>query len=183
MRGIRIIPKLCLLCVSLSTQAQQEELVQAPESQRDIEEVMVTGQRNLLQLRMQVITAEKNAYDIFNKFNDEKRFDISCSMHQPTGTRIERQVCQPEFQIEATRAHARAYFDNLCDLLCYGNLPNSSQITHAPQETRIASQHGDYQRKIKQVAEQHPEFLEALIQYTEIKGRYEEATRTVKEDE
>lgn len=175
MRGIRIVPLVFLLCVSSSTWAQQDELSQTPESREAIEEVVVTGERHNFQLRLQMMAAEKVAYDIFNKFNDERRFKISCSMHQPTGTRIERQVCIPEFQIQATKANARAHFDNFCDLLCYGNLPNSSQITHVPQEAAIASQQEAYKDKIKQVAEKHPEFLEAVIRFSELKAQYEGA--------
>ena len=126
------------------------------------EEIVVTTKRTKLQLRLQLWQAEEKAYDVFNTFNDEKRFDIKCYLHEPTGTRIKRQVCTPEFQLQATRDHAQDYIN--------GTMQN------APMEVQIASQLGDYRGKIKKVAEEHPEFLNAIIEYTEKRQEYIEAT-------
>jgi hypothetical protein len=49
-----------MLCMPLVAPAQQEEP----------EEVLITGKRFML--RTQLMETEKAAYDIFNKFNDEK---------------------------------------------------------------------------------------------------------------
>jgi hypothetical protein len=47
--------------------------------------------------------------------------------------------------------------------------------------TRIASQQKDYQQKMQQVALENPEFLDALIEYSQLRERYEAATRTARE--
>jgi len=146
------------------------------------EEITITSERSVPQLRTEMWKAEINAYDIFNKFNDEKRFNISCSMHQPTGTRIARQVCQAGFEIEATRAHGQDYLASLCDSLCIGNAPNSSAMQYPSVEAAIASQQGAYREKIRKVAEENPEFLEAIIRYTEVREQYERAARSGKEE-
>ncbi len=172
------------LCLPLCASAQQYESSQARESQASpeaVEEVLVIGSRALLQLCMQMMEAEKQTYDIFNKFNDEKRFDISCSMHQPTGTRIERQFCQPGFGIEATKALGQDYLDSLRGFLDPSGIAYTPQVSYEPLEAVIASQQEAYRRKMRQVAEEHPEFLEALIQYSEMWERYEEATSTAGE--
>lgn len=140
------------------------------------EEVTITGSSDLLQLRKQLLQAEKRAYDVFNRFNDEKRFRISCSMHQPTGTRLEQQVCQAAFELEASQAHARVFVESLCDVLCFGRADGQSHTVHVPQEILIASQLDAYKRKLRQIAEQHPEFLEALIEYTRLREDYTTAT-------
>jgi hypothetical protein len=132
--------------------------------------VIITGERHVYQLRTQMMEAEKQAYDIFNSLNDEPRFDISCSKHAPTGSRIEKQICLPGFQLEAYQQHALQYLETL--------RPDGSNfaIQYQPQEVRIASQQEDYRRKLKQVAEEHPEFLDALMRYSEIVERFEQAT-------
>lgn len=171
-----------MLCLPYCALAQQGEHSPAQEEARGMpEEITVTGERSLPQLRLQMMDAEKRAYDVFNKFNDEKRFNISCSMHQPTGTRFESQVCQPEFQIQATRAHGQAFLETYRTFLepfQGGPVTDGSSSASMSVGGAIASQLPDYQRKIRQVAEEHPEFLEAVIQYSGMRERYEAATRT-----
>lgn len=137
------------------------------------EEIEVTGEQNLPALRTRMWDAEENAYQIFNKFNDEERFNISCNMHQPTGSLIERQVCQPEFVRQATREHARDYFENIRSLYDPYNLDYSPTIAHQPMEMEIASQQREYRNKLREIANEHPEFLNAIIRYSELRSRYE----------
>lgn len=138
------------------------------------EELVITGERSAMQLRLQMFEAERRTYELFNAFNDEARFDISCSVQGRTGSRFERQVCQPEFEIQAERAHAQSYLDTMPR---DGGLPAGSVApTRTPMEFEIARQRPAFQRKMREVAEQHPEFLEALVQYTEIRRQYHERT-------
>jgi hypothetical protein len=102
-------------------------------------------------------------------------------MYEPTGTRIEVQVCLPEFVHEAAAVHARAYRENLrAEYDPYG-LDYRPSYTDQPQEAVIARQQPDYQHKMKQVAEEHPEFLDALIRYSELREQYEKPIGSVKE--
>lgn len=176
--SVRMTALALALGMPLAAPAQPDESSREQEPQALPEEVLIIGERSMLQLRTQMWAAEKMAYDIFNRFNDESRFSISCSQHQPTGTRIARQICQPEFQRGATAAHGRAYWESYRALLDPNNLDYSPQVTHQPAEAVIARQQPEFQRKMRQVAEEHPEFLEALIQYGEIRKMYEEAAAT-----
>lgn len=175
-KRITILPLAC--CLSLFAQGQSVSTA-APEERRvPTEEVLVTGDRSVMQLRIQMMNAEKQAYDIFNQYNDEKRFEIHCRMHQPTGTRIQRQVCQAGFEIEATSNHAQAYYADLRDYLDPYTSPNTSQTVQVPQAVSIASMQRKYKEKIRQVAEEHPDFLNAVIEYGALRQRYEAATST-----
>lgn len=149
------------------------------------EEVIITGDSSLLNLRMQMLEAEKRAYDVFNRFNDEARFEISCGITQPTGTRFRQQVCAPEFQNQANAMHARGalesykktwegYVGGITNFLPPDTLPSP----YIPMEAVIAAQQGDYKRKLRQVAEEHPEFLDALIEYSQLREQHEAATAT-----
>ena len=183
------IATICLaLCIPLCALAQPEGPAQAQQGQEKPEEIDVIGYRTRLQLRLEMMAAEKFAYDVFNQFNDEKRFDISCSMQTRTGTNIESatQFCQPGFEIEALRAHAQDYFENTRDMLnqfaAGAPVPiETKPPMHIPTQAVIASQQREYRRKMKQVAEEHPEFLEAIIQYSEIRELYEKETNTAGE--
>jgi len=153
---------------SLIFSAQSAEQESELASSSPPEEITITTQRTKLQLRLQLWEAEEKAYDVFNSFNDEKRFDIKCYLHEPTGTRIKHQVCTPEFQLIATREQAR---DRL-----------NGTFQHVPVEFAIASQLDDYRKKIKQVAEGHTKFLHAVIEYTEKRQEYIEATGWVSKE-
>ena len=149
------------------------------ESRDRIEEVVITGERSHLQLRLQMMEAEQAAYEIFNQFNDEKRFHISCGMQTPTGSRIQSDelYCQPNFEIEANRAHARDSLESFRLFYDPYSTDKSAVQTSQPAALVIASQQRAYQRKMKDVAEQHPEFLQAIIRFTELKTRYEDAVK------
>jgi hypothetical protein len=140
------------------------------------EEIIITGEKILLD---RIWAAEKKAYDVFNTFNDEKRFEINCSKHSPTGTLFNNQLCLPAFQLDALQGQAQDYRESLLNFIAPpggGGMPDASVVpTHVPSEVKIASQMPAYKRKLKEVAEQHPEFLEALIEYNELKQRYQQA--------
>lgn len=149
------------------------------------EEVIVVGERRVMELRLAMWEAERAAYEVFNAANDERRFDISCSLHQVSGTRLKRQLCQPEFEIQAMRKHGQGFLDSYRTFLdpIYQGIGNPTAIESAPlvsmpAASAIASQQDAYRARMKEVAEQSPEFLEALIEYSEARQLYERATST-----
>jgi hypothetical protein len=134
------------------------------------EEIVVTGDPSDFSLRLQIEAAEKFAYDTFNKFNDERRFDISCSVVEPLGSRFKKQVCQPEFEIQALRGHAQDYLDSMPGRsLLPGGVVNQS---FQPLETEISRQRPAFKQKMEEVAEKHPEFLEAIVRLTRLQEQY-----------
>jgi hypothetical protein len=161
-------------CFSAFAMAQQAEQSQPQVAQDEPDEIVVIGERLTMQLRIQLRESEKLAYDIFNQFNDEERFDISCSVQERTGSRFAEQGCQPEFVIQASREHAQDYYNTMPGP---GRPPDGS-ITreYAPMAMEIKRQQTAFQQKMKQVAEQHPEFLEAIARYAELQQQIREQT-------
>jgi len=170
------------LSLSLSILASAQDVYSLPKPPQELpEEVVITGDRSLGQLHTRMLEAEKKAYDLFNQFNDEKRFRISCNQHRPTGSLLKNQICQAEFEREATRGHARDYWENLRALYDPYSPYSDPHVAAPAQEAMIASQQREYRKKLKQVAEEQPEFLDAIIQYSELQAQYRDATRTVKQ--
>jgi hypothetical protein len=174
---VRMTALIFALCMPLLAAAQP-----ASSAAQDLsrpEEIVITGQR--YQLYKLMLEAEKNAYETFNKFNDEKRFTISCSVHKPTGSQLSKQSCTPEFEIQATQAHAQDYYRNLRNLLnpAPGEPETDGNVSQAgaPMEMMISKDLPAYRQKLKQIAEQHPEFLESIVKYTKVKEKYEGAGR------
>lgn len=182
----RLIFNSLLLSLSFSVEAQTDQdgpnTANKPETRETIEEIVITGEKSAFQLRQEVWRAEQKAYEVFNEYNDERRFEIHCSMQAPTGSRFERQVCKPNFEIEANRLHAQNFLETYRTLLepyavAGGGGINTDGSSSASVNTQaiITSQQRAYRQKMRTVAEEHPEFLEAIIRYSELQTRYENA--------
>jgi hypothetical protein len=176
-----IFASIAILCASISVLAQPPAPLQGNEpgqEQGEVqEEIIITGQRLRLQLRRDMRQAEIAAYDLFNQFNDDKRFEISCNSQTATGTRIESEelMCQPNFEMEAMRGAGQDYLTSLRNFMDPYTDDKNPPPAHAPAAAIIESLQPEYRAKMREVAEQHPEFLEALIIFTEKQARYREA--------
>lgn len=158
--------------VSVSAQAP----VTDPANPEAAEEVIVTGQRSTLQLRLELMEAERAAYSIFNQFNDDRRFHISCNVDARTGSRFKRQLCQAEFEIQAMRGHAQDYLETMPSTPGDGRIPSQAIQQHLPVEMQLARHQKAYREKMRQVAEEHPEFLDALARYAALNDEYRKRT-------
>jgi hypothetical protein len=166
-------------CASSCVLAQQNAAM--PGTTETPEEVIVIGNRNLLSLRIEMLDAERNAYEVFNRFNDDRRFDISCGEQEPTGTRFRNQLCQPRFVRDAAAEHGRAYWENLRAYMDPTTADKDPPRAGQPYEVAVNRHRKAYQDKMKQVAEEHPEFLDALKAYAETRQQYEQATSSANE--
>ena len=171
-------------CIPFVALAQQDPAPQPVDERNLPEEVVITGSRALQQLRTQMLEAEKAAYQVFNQFNDEKRFNITCSEHEYTGSHFRKQDCVTEFEIQATSAHGRQYlesYQNFIDAwISGGRLPvtDGSPPPPVPYQALITEGQREFRKKLRQVAEEHPEFLAAIVHYSEIQQRYKRAIET-----
>jgi hypothetical protein len=178
---------LYVLCASAGSMAQEPPPVEAAPIVEGAEEIIVTGQRLRFELRLQMQDAERAVYNLFNELNDEPRFKISCSMHEITGTRLASQVCQPEFERIALAqegqdylAAYRAFREAQSCADCVAPEPFTMAM---PAAGIIAPQQRELQRKMREVADEHPEFIDALVRFVEAKGRYEKSRDTASETE
>lgn len=130
------------------------------------EEIVIIGQRSMTQLRIELKEAELDAYNVFNQFNDDKRFNISCSVSARTGSHFTRQVCQAEFEIQAMRGHAQDYLNTMPGSPGDGRPPQGSVTQqYPPVEAGLQQHQKAYKEKMRQIAEEHPEFLDAIARY------------------
>lgn len=167
-----------VLCLSFCCGSMQA----ASATDRDLslpDEIIIIGRDATWQLRQEMLSAEREAYNIFNQFNDEKRFITTCDKTQPTGTRFTYQSCQPEFVRRATADYARDHLESYREFINEfvdkdSNFGYTPQMTAQPPQAVIAGQQEDYQQKMRQIAEDHPEFLDALIRFTEAKAAFEQ---------
>ncbi|HTQ99927.1 MAG TPA: hypothetical protein VMH83_08050 [Candidatus Acidoferrum sp.] len=150
---------------------EADDAAKSASSQAKPEQIIIIGERDLLK---QVVAAERNAYDIFNKFNDDKRFAINCSNFRPVGTHFEREVCAPQFKLDALSGHAQDYLESLHYFVDLGaSSDTNATASHLPAEVAIAQQTAAYKAKMKKIAEEHPEFLQALVKYSRLRQQFD----------
>lgn len=85
-----------------STTAQQNATADVPE------EIVVYGQRNIIQLRAEIYRTEEAFLDKFNLLNSHSDFDFKCKFITQLENRARKRVCVPRFakKYEARMASA-----------------------------------------------------------------------------
>ena len=95
---------LALTSVGLCQNAPVRELESDPTE--TIEEIIVYGDKSLVQLRFEMYKAEEVVFELFNSLNSDDEFDIHCYKEAPIGSHIKRRICKPnyvrELEAEAT---------------------------------------------------------------------------------
>lgn len=176
---IRTATMLCTFCLHQAALAAQPESARVAPAVEDAEEIIVTGRRMRYELRLEMESAERVVYHLFNDLNDEPRFEISCAMHAITGTTRKSQVCQTEFERRALSLEGQdylaAYRAYLEPAPCAGCSPAEPFSTAAPSTMSIAPQQMELQGKMREIAETHPEFVDALVRFVEAKGQYDQS--------
>ena len=91
---------LALARAGMCQTAPVEEVKEAPSD--TLEEIIVYGQRSLLEFRLDLYRAEVNFYDLFNSLNSDDEYDVHCYREAPTGSHIRRRICRANFEKELT---------------------------------------------------------------------------------
>ena len=142
---------LALAPVGMSQTANFED--SETESSESIEEIIVYGEKSIGDLRRDVYEAQENFFELFNSLNLDHEYDVNCYYEAPTGTRIRNHVCKANFVVEATSVQ---YVELRTSGPRYPTLPSEHVI---PRKKKILRQ------KIEALVAQHPELLQALMEY------------------
>ena len=73
----------------------------------DIERIQVTGERPRIYFRREMIKAEDNFYDLYNKLTLNEDFKVRCEKVFRAGSHIKNRVCKPNFT-KTIRANMQA---------------------------------------------------------------------------
>lgn len=126
------------------------------------EEVIVRGSRSLRRMRIDVGRARLDFYDLYNRLNDNDRFDMSCRMEYVLGSRIKREICMP--------AHARQAYSVAARLEAQG----AGSYDPLPD---ILSSNRRMAEDMAQLINANPELLEAVQRYENMLEDYRNAAR------
>jgi hypothetical protein len=124
-----------------------------------IDEITVMGARSLAMMRAEVIKAEDAIYELFNELNDDDGYDIICKKETRIGSQIPQRVCLARMYRDEV---AMATVDQEGPAMPVGNMTRSSRN----QAILID--------KMRALANEHPELLDALKKRYALDQRYKE---------
>lgn len=123
------------------------------------DEVVVTAQPSLIELRMKISEAEDAMFALFNQLNTDDRYDMHCSWEIRNFSHIKVKQCLPEYAREAQREEALVFFTG---------------VQRSPPVTFVLSTHNPVMaQKIEETARANPEFMQALIHHYELTEQYD----------
>ena len=134
-----------------------------PAQPEAIEEVAADRETSLQVLRRNLDNAETSFFDVFNSFNRDSTYDVSCEYIVKLGSRRKAQECKPAFQWDYEAALA------LQDNQLFTGVSERPR----PNRARFNKQQEKYQEKLGKTVSDHPEMLQALTEFASAKKVYE----------
>jgi hypothetical protein len=151
-----VVTTVVVLLLPLSAVCQSLPLV-SEESSGTMEEVIVLGSMPLTQLKREMYRAEEDLYDLFNSNNSDVAFDIRCYEEAPTGSKIKRRVCRPNF---------------VGDLLAEATMNMMLGETYIYPATKIKKMNEQLLANMTETALEQPEMQKALIKFTKARQTF-----------
>ena len=161
-----------ILSFSFTVHAQDAPL----QAEEDTVEIIVTG-KSRFNLRELAMEKEEAVYDIFNSLVDDKQFKITCKWENRYLSHIKSWGCMPEFERVAEQAKAQGVLGEMASVLGSPGAMNAGSVAESlylPPDFAIQKGQAEMKEKMRQVANESPEFVDALIQYVEAKENYKE---------
>ena len=154
--SVVVTTRVVLLLVLPSPAVCQGAPIQTEEPPMFMEEVIVLGNKSLGKLKREMYRAEEALYDLFNSFNTDDDFDIRCYKEAPTGSKIKRRVCRPNFVGELIAEETQMMIREDSYLFVY-------------PAARIKKMNGRLLADMAETALEQPEVRKALVKYIETK--------------
>jgi hypothetical protein len=110
----------CAVLLAYSTLAAGEASAAEPASPSDADEVVVTGMRNLQDVRREIARTEERFFKRLNEIVADKDMAIHCRTEAKTGSSVKNRTCEPEFVLEAKESDGRHVVAHLQDMLAGG---------------------------------------------------------------
>lgn len=132
---------------------------------RDLDEVIVQGDRTLSAARKAIIDAENRFYARWNLLNTDDQYDIKCYQYIPTGTHFSYRICEPRFVEESTVAETQ----RLLDVANRGAGTFQSGVVEPLIMLRMA----ELKKRTVAMVEKDPELKRALLERARLAEHFE----------
>lgn len=118
-----------------------------------MEEVTVIGDKSLVQLEKEFVSAEDRFFELFNELNDDWKYDVVCRDETPTTSHLKRRTCRTRHQMKLWEEAGKSRLP-----MQRGNIDAGAWAS-----TGLFDQ--EMRDKIAEIAKENPDFLDALIEY------------------
>ncbi len=150
-----------VLALPMAAVGQPEEAsTMLASNDETIDDIVVVGQKSMAELRRDVFQAEEDFYSVYNKFNDDKEYDVRCFYEKPTGSNIKNHVCRARFVTKTFERHARRNRNDL------SRVANQSAIPVPAEKT------AKYQETMETLIAANPELQAALVRYNTARAQF-----------
>ncbi len=128
-----------------------------------VDEIVTVGKKSLQRLQKDFDNAEAGFFDVYNSYNNDSRYEVTCEYKQALGSRRRTHECKAEFQ--------REYEEELAS----GN--NSAlgggQEFAPPTSKGMRRQQEIFRKKISDAISRHKKMREALNEFGDAKKALE----------
>ncbi len=152
------------------------------------EEITVRGQKSLAEYRLELERVRDEVFEHFNEANKGTDTDITCRDEQPTGSRLQQNVCRSAADNRADATAARDFLGAL--LRSAGNyitgLPNAPAGSLAAANIGTAAAQADgqagevdalakFEQEWIRLLREDRQFYRAVVKYVELEDEYNKA--------
>lgn len=160
-----------------SLQAQSSEVMEAPVRELP-EEVIITGNQPLKQLKRQIEQAQDQMFGLFNELNDDDRYDIKCREEKPLGTRISQRVCRPVFLSSSMEQNGKAFLQGVQNMsgIIAPDGQGAGVVSTMPPQAEIVYRYPILKEKMTALVEQNSAFADSVAKHHELLEEYRKRT-------
>jgi len=140
-------------------------------SSEEIEEVTVFGRRSLSSMRMELVDAQENLYEMFNVAIADPKFNIRCRRYTPTGTRLSQRVCEGAYAQDAMTESAQMAFAT-------GSISSEGALSvgvGTDPVPRILNGNRELVDKMVIAVNENPELRQAVLEFERMQQQFLEA--------
>ncbi|MES2604310.1 MAG: hypothetical protein V4603_05190 [Pseudomonadota bacterium] len=123
------------------------------------DEVVITAQPSLIELRTKISDAEDAMFAAFNEQNADDRYDVHCSWEIRNFSHIKQKQCLPGYALDGQRDEALAMVTGV--------------QTSPPLSFSLKLHNPELAEKIEQAARENPVVMQALIRHYELVQQYD----------
>lgn len=130
------------------------------------EEIVVVSPASLKRLQNEMNKAEEAMFAVFNEFNDDERFDITCKMEKRYGSKILEHQCAPKYYRTALEEEAEFNLSLIPGIA-------GASVT-GPGRNVLDRYNSMLEEKVRDAINTSPEFVDAVSHFEDLKAQYDE---------
>lgn len=145
-----------------------------PLASPELEEVIVHG-RQLDVLRKEMIKAEDEFFDRYNKLVGRQEYEVHCTVEQPIGSRVPRRYCRTGYEQNALSQAGREaaiMMQNFLDELRRQASPSQVVGATSVSPAGLSAKHEEFQKVMLDKVTHDETLLKALVNHARLVDRY-----------